>query len=122
MLADSSTSRAKAGAAASVSFAMMMSAMKALPDRSSRVVRTRGLRSDQITLVDVRNLMRYTDDQKNFERALAQYERQIIAMRSTLQGSLVLRDLLYERQLTMSQVVAVDAGPDGRATVFYLPE
>lgn len=120
--ADSTAPRPKASAAAAASFANMMSAMAAPADRSNRIVRTRGLRAEQITLVDVRNLFRYTDDQKNFEKALSQYERQLTAMRSTLQGSLVLRDLLYERQLTMSQVVAVDMTADGRATVFYLPE
>jgi hypothetical protein len=120
--ADSTAPRTKASAAASVSFANMMSAMSALPDRSARLVRVRGLKPEHITLVDVRNLFRYTDDQKNFEKALSQYERQVTAMRSTLQGSLVLRDLLYERQLSMTQVMAVDVTPDGRATVFYLPE
>jgi hypothetical protein len=119
---DSTAPRTKASAAASVSFANMMSAMSALPDRSTRLVRIRGLKQEHITLVDVRNLFRYTDDQKNFEKALNQYERPLTAMRSTLQGSLVLRDLLYERQLSMSQVVAVDVTPEGRATVFYHPE
>lgn len=119
---DSTAPRAKGAASASVSFANMMSAMGSLSDRSNRLVRTRGLRAEQITLVDVRNLFRYTDDQKNFEKALSQYERQINAMRSALQASLVLRDVLYDRQLTMTQVVAVDVAQDGRATVFYLPE
>ena len=119
---DSTRSRVKAVPAASVTYARLRAAMGALNDGTGRFVRTRGMRAEHITLVDVRNLFRYTDDQKSYERALTEFDRSIVDMRSTLQSSLVLRDLLYDRQLKMSQVVGVDLTPDGRAIVFYQPE
>ena len=119
---DSAMVKGKPVAAASVTYAQLRTAMGALPDQSNRFVRTRGLRREHITLVDVRNLFRYSDDQKNFEHALMQFDRQITEMRSTLQSSIVLRDLLYERQLKMSQVIGVESMPDGRAIVYYQPE
>ena len=119
---DSTRTRVKAVPATSVTYARLRSAMGALSDGTGRFVRTRGMRAEHITLVDVRNLFRYTDDQKSYERALMESDRSIVDMRSTLQSSLVLRDLLYDRQLKMSQVVGVDLTPDGRAVVFYQPE
>jgi hypothetical protein len=120
--ADTTPPRGKAVAPASVTFAQLSAAMGALPEQSSRFVRVRGLRAEHITLVDVRNLFRYTDDQKSYEQALMQHERHITTMRSTLQNSLVLRDLLYDRGLNMSQVIGVQTTADGRAIVFYQPE
>ena len=120
--ADSTMPRGKAVAAGSVSYGQLSAAMASLADQSNRFVRVRGLRPEHITLVDIRNLFRYTDEQKSYEQALMQHDRQITDMRSTLQNSLVLRDLLYDRQLMMSQVVAVQTTADGRAIVFYQPE
>ncbi|HYW29953.1 MAG TPA: hypothetical protein VE869_00505 [Gemmatimonas sp.] len=93
-----------------------------MPTRTEQFVRIPSLRAERITLVDVRNLFRETNQQKEFETVVANRARQITAMRSTLQNSIVLRDLLFERQLKMSQVVAVDPQADGSATVFYIPE
>lgn len=120
--ADSTMPRGKAVASASVTYAQLSAAMGALPEQSNRLVRLRGLRPEHITLIDVRNLFRYTDEQKSYEQALMQHDRDITEMRSTLQGSVILRDLLYDRQLKMSQVIGVQTTSDGRAIVFYQPE
>ena len=120
--ADSAVTKSKPVSSSSLTYAQLRAAMSSLPDQSNRFVRLRGLRPEQITLVDVRNLFRYSDDQKNYEQALMEFDRNITNMRSTLQGSIVLRDLLYERQLKMSQVIGVETTADGRAIVFYQPE
>ncbi|MES2524443.1 MAG: hypothetical protein V4617_17220 [Gemmatimonadota bacterium] len=108
--------------AAAPSYTQLSAALGALPARTEQFVRIPSLRAERITLVDVRNLFRETSQQKEFETSIADRARQITAMRSTLQNSLVLRDLLFDRQLKMSQVVAVDPQPDGSAVVFYVPE
>lgn len=107
---------------AAPSFTQLSAALGGLPTRTEQFVRIPSLRAERITLVDVRNLFRETNQQKEFETVVANRARQITAMRSTLQNSIVLRDLLFERQLKMSQVVAVDPQADGSATVFYIPE
>lgn len=109
-------------AATAPSYTQLSAALGGLPTRTEQFVRIPSLRAERITLVDVRNLFRENDHQKEFEIVVANRARQITAMRSTLQNSLVLRDLLFDRQLKMSQVVAVDPQPDGSATVFYVPE
>lgn len=101
----------------------LAAAMNTLPVHAGKFVRIPLQRPESITLVDVRNLFRYSDDQKWFEEAIALHERDITAMRSTLQGSLTLRDLLYGRQLSMQQVVAVEVSADGRmGTVYFRPD
>lgn len=101
----------------------LTAAMTALPAQAGRFVRIPMLRAENIALVDVRNVFRLTEDQKWFEEAVATHERDMTAMRSALQGSLVLRDVLYEKQLTMQHVVAVEVNPDGRSgTVYFRPE
>ena len=101
----------------------LAAAMSALPYNAGKFVRIPLQRPEHITLVDVRNVFRYSDDQKSFEEAIALHARDITAMRSTLQGSLALRDLLYDRQLSMQQVIAVVVSPDGRSgTVYFRPE
>ena len=123
-VSDSTPRRAVAVAvSAPVDFSHLVAAMAASRDNSNRFARSPNLRPDQIALVDVRNLLKRGDEQSALETALGQHERDITAMRATLQSSYVLRDLLYARQLAMSQVIAVDFAPDGRAgTVFYRPE
>lgn len=101
----------------------LTAAMESLPAQANRFVRIPMLRAENIALVDVRNVFRLSDDQKWFEEAVAKHERDLTAMRSALQGSLVLRDVLYEKQLTMQHVVAVDVSADGRwGTVYFRPE
>ena len=120
--AGTDTGAAKPSAARPMTFAGLMEAMNALPDRSKRLAKTPGLRADQITLVDVRNLFRETREEKGYEHALMKYEGQIAAMRSTLESNSVLRALLKDWQLSVAHVVAVDTSPDGRALVYYQPE
>ena len=101
----------------------LAAAMESLPVQAGRFVRVPMLRTENIALVDVRNVFRLSEDQRWFEEAIAKRARDITAMRSALQGSLVLRDLLYDKQLTMQQVVAVEVNPDGRSgTVYFRPE
>ena len=101
----------------------LAAAMDALPKQAGNFVRIPMLRTANIALVDVRNVFRLSADQKWFEEAIATHERDITSMRSVLQGSLVLRDLLYDKQLTMQHVVAVEVNPDGRSgTVYFRPE
>lgn len=101
----------------------LTAAMEALPAQAGRFVRIPMLRAESIAFVDVRNMFRLTEDQKWFEEAISKHERDMTAMRSALQGSLVLRDVLYEKQLTMQHVVAVEVNPDGRSgTVYFRPE
>ena len=101
----------------------LAAAMDALPAQAGRFVRIPMLRADNIALVDVRNVFRLNEDQRWFEEALARHERDMTSMRSVLQGSLVLRDALYDKQLTMQHVVAVEVSADGRSgTVYFRPE
>ena len=120
--ADSTVAKAKPVSASSLTYAQLRAAMSTLSDQSSRFVRLRGLRPEHVTLVDVRNLFRHSDDQRNYEQALMEFERSITSMRAALQESLVLRDLLNDRQLKMSQVIGVETTAGGRAIVFYQPE
>lgn len=101
----------------------LTAAMSALNANAARFIRIPEARPELVTLVDVRNVFKYSDDQKWYEEAIAKHERDITAMRATLQGSMVLRDMLYQRQLTMQHVVAVEVAPDGRSgTVYFRPE
>jgi hypothetical protein len=120
--ADSTAWRARSAARPSVTYAAFNATMGTLPSQSARFVANRGLRAEQIALVDVRNLFRSGDEQKQYEQALEQYARQIEAMRSTLQKSALLGDLLKDRGLKLSHVIGVQTTPDGGAIVFYQPE
>lgn len=100
-------------------FDAFMRAMYDLPALSNKFVRIPALRPEHISLVDVRNVFRESSEQERFEAVLQEQDRRITGMRSTLQNSMTLRDVLYDRQLTMSQVVAVDVLPDGRGAVVY---
>ena len=100
-------------------FESVLKAMSEAPALGNQFVRIRMLAPDQIQLVDVRNVFRERAEQERFEAAVAQHDRAITALRSTLQNSITLRDLLYDKQLSMSQVVAVDVLSEGKGAVVY---
>jgi hypothetical protein len=104
------------------SFSHFSAAIDAAAANSSRLVRLIALKPAQITLVDMRNVLRFSDEQKRLDELVAARTRQLADMRATLQNSLPLRDLLYQRELSMTQVLAVDVMPDGRAIVYYRAE
>ena len=100
-------------------FESVLRAMSEAPALGNQFVRIRPLTPGQIQLVDVRNVFRERTEQERFEAAIAQHDRAITALRSTLQNSITLRDLLYDKGLTMSQVIAVDVLTEGKGAVVY---
>lgn len=107
---------------ATAQFGRLIAALSTIDVNTARFTGITGLKPEQITLVDVRNLLR-GDNQQALEQALGKSEAQLTGMRNALQNSMVLRDLLVAKDMPMAQVIAVDVSADGSsATVFYRPQ
>jgi hypothetical protein len=103
-------------------FGQLLASLNTLDTNTARFNAITGLTPEHITLVDVRNLLQ-GENQVALDNALGRNERQITTMRSDLQSSTVLRDLLVARSIPMSQIIAVDVAPDAtKATVYYRPQ
>ncbi len=102
-----------------VRFGRITAALSTAELNTKRFLGITGLKPARLTFVDIRDWV--TSDMVNaMDAALVRNARAITTMRSELQNSLMLRDALVERDITMSQVVAVDVSPDAsQATVFY---
>lgn len=102
-----------------VRFGRLTAALNTSELNTRRLLGITGLRAASIAFVDVRDWLT-ADMVQAFDAAVLRNARAITTMRSELQNSLVLRDALLERGLTMSHVVAVEVFPDAtNVTVFY---
>lgn len=102
-----------------VRFGRITAALNTAELNTKRFLGITGLKPARLTFVDIRDWVT-SDMVEAMDAAIVRNARAITAMRSELQNSLMLRDALVERDLTMSQVVAVDVSPDAsQATVFY---
>jgi hypothetical protein len=102
-------------------FGQLMAALNTSDVHTKRFLGITGLRPAQLTFVDVRTLIR-GDMASALNDAVARRSRDITAMRNALQASMLLRDELVARDITMSEVVAVAVSPDAtKATVYHRP-
>jgi hypothetical protein len=100
-------------------FGRLTTALNTTELNTRRFLGITGLKPARLTFVDVRDWVS-ADMMSALDATILRNARAITAMRSDLQNSLLLRDALVERDLTMSQVVAVEVSPDAsQATVFY---
>lgn len=107
---------------ATAQFGRFIASLNTLEVQTPRFTSITGLKPEQITLVDVRNLLK-GNNQRALDQALGKHEPQVTAMRSALQSSTVLRDVLLAKDISMNDVLAVEVAPDGAAaTVYYRPQ